>query len=238
MARATKRNAPTHARAGAKPKATKATRKSVADFNVELWLVEDVKPYERNPRTIPQHAIDAVANAIRTFGFRQPIVVDRKGVIIVGHTRWRAASQLGLERVPVHVANLTAAKARQYRLADNRVGEETGWDREALVEELTALLDDEQDLDLTGFNDADLARLLGGDDDLDVAAEWEGMPEYTSEDKTAFQSVIVHLPDAKARAKFANLIGQTVTEKTRSLWYPPAEIDRIVDKVYEDEDAE
>ena len=72
-------------------------------MKIELRKTTDVKPYPNNPRT-NDDAVDAVAGSIREFGFRQPIVVDSEGVIIVGHTRWKAAQKLGLEKVPVHVA--------------------------------------------------------------------------------------------------------------------------------------
>ncbi len=92
-------------------------------MKVEQWKIGDVKPYEHNSR-VNDSAVDAVAASIQEFGFRQPIVVDEHGVIIVGHTRYKAALKLGLETVPVHVAKgLTSAQIKAYRLADNRTGE-------------------------------------------------------------------------------------------------------------------
>ena len=79
-------------------------------MKVEQWKIGDVKPYSSNPR-INDAAVDAVAASIQEFGFRQPIVVDEAGVIIAGHTRYKAALKLGLETVPVHVAKgLTPAQ--------------------------------------------------------------------------------------------------------------------------------
>ena len=96
--------------------------------------------------------------SIAEFGWRQPLVVDAEGVVIVGATRLRAARQLGLAQVPVHVASdLSPAAARAYRLADNRVGEETSWDAELLPGEICALLELDYDLALTGFDPQDLA---------------------------------------------------------------------------------
>ena len=89
-------------------------------MKIELWKLSDVKPYPNNPR-LNDDAVDAVAASIREFGFRQPIVVDDDGVIIVGHTRYKAAQKLGLEKVPVHVAvDLTPAQVKAYRIADNQ----------------------------------------------------------------------------------------------------------------------
>jgi len=88
-------------------------------MDVEMRDIGDVKPYEGNPRQ-NEDAVDAVAASIREFGFRQPIVVDEEGVIVVGHTRYLAAKKLGLEKVPVHVARgLSPEQIRAYRLADN-----------------------------------------------------------------------------------------------------------------------
>ena len=109
---------------------------------IQEWPIENIRPYENNPRKIPQKAVDAVAASIKEFGFKQPIVVDKSGVIIVGHTRLKAAEKLGLAKVPVIVASdLTDEQARAYRLADNRTGEIAMWDRPILDDELRRILD-------------------------------------------------------------------------------------------------
>jgi ParB-like chromosome segregation protein Spo0J len=130
-------------------------------MTVEIWPIEKLIPYARNPRQIPQSAIDKVAASIQDFGFRQPIVVDQKGVIIVGHVRLLAAQQLRSTNVPVHVATeLTNAQVNCYRLADNRTNEEATWDMEMLALELADLRLSEFDLDLTGFNLDEIDELL------------------------------------------------------------------------------
>ncbi|MCC7390494.1 MAG: ParB N-terminal domain-containing protein, partial [Phycisphaerales bacterium] len=102
---------------------------------------DDIKPYDKNPRH-NDPAVDAVARSITEFGFRQPVVVDEHGVIIVGHTRWKAARKLGLELVPVHVAEgLTPEQARAYRIADNQTASIATWDLELLPVELAELKD-------------------------------------------------------------------------------------------------
>jgi len=117
------------------------------DLQVCWWPVENVIPYARNSRKIPERAIDKVAASIKEFGWRVPIVVDRGGVIICGHTRLLAAKKLGLKQVPVHVAdNLTPAQVKAYRLMDNRSHEEAEWDLDLLgpeLEELSQLTDEE-----------------------------------------------------------------------------------------------
>lgn len=111
--------------------------------------VESVTPYDNNPRKIPQESIDRVAASIREFGWKQPIVVDKDMVIIVGHTRLMAAKKLGYEKVPVLVASdLSPEKARAYRLADNKTNEASEWDYNLLGFELGGGIDD---IDMTEF---------------------------------------------------------------------------------------
>ena len=129
-------------------------------MNVKLWNIEDIKPYEQNPR-INDQAVDAVAASLKEFGWRQPIVVDGDGVIIVGHTRWKAAKKLGQTKVPVHVAkDLSPEQIKAYRIADNKTGDLAEWDMELLPIELNQLRDLGFDMDLVGFSDSELAGLL------------------------------------------------------------------------------
>jgi len=101
-------------------------------MKIELRPLAEIKPYEKNPR-LNDGAVDAVAESIRRFGFRQPIVVDADGVIVVGHTRWKAAVRLGLDKVPVHVGHeLTPEQAKAYRIADNKTGDLATWVLELL----------------------------------------------------------------------------------------------------------
>jgi ParB-like chromosome segregation protein Spo0J len=95
-------------------------------MKIEIWPINRPIPYARNARIIPQAAIDKVAGSISEFGFRQPIVIDKDGIIVAGHTRLLAAQKLGLKEVPVHVASeLTPIQIKAYRLADNRVNQES-----------------------------------------------------------------------------------------------------------------
>lgn len=118
-------------------------------MRVENWPIERVKPYENNPRK-NDDAVEKVANSIREFGWQQSIVVDEKGVIICGHTRYRAAQMLGLSEVPVTVAEgLTENQVQAYRLADNKTGELADWDFDKLNAELESI--DWLDCDMTQF---------------------------------------------------------------------------------------
>jgi DNA modification methylase len=129
-------------------------------MHVELCPLMRIRPYERNPR-VNDGAVDAVAASIREFGFLQPVVVDEAYVIIVGHTRYKAALQLGLETIPVHVARgLTPAQAMAYRVVDNQTATLSWWNEERLVQELAELQKLNFDMALTGFPQDELLRLL------------------------------------------------------------------------------
>src|SRR5262245_24090883 len=118
---------------------------------VEMRPITSILPYENNPR-INDAGVDAIAASLKEYGWRQPIVVDEDGVIIVGHTRYKAALKLGMTEVPVHVAKgLTPAQARAYRIADNQTATLSAWDEAKLPLELIELQAAGFDLDLTGF---------------------------------------------------------------------------------------
>lgn len=141
-------------------------------MQIEQWPLDRIRPFPDNPRK-NDAAVDAVANSIREYGFRQPVVVDKTGVIVVGHTRWKAAQKLGLPTVPVHVASdLTPEKARGYRLADNRLNEIAEWDPELLTTELASLKELGVDLDSLGWDADEIANLLGT----------SGIPDLTDAD--------------------------------------------------------
>jgi DNA modification methylase len=129
-------------------------------MKIQLRKVSEIKPYANNPR-INEQAVEAVAASIREFGFRQPIVIDEDGVIVVGDTRYKAALKLGLEKVPVHVAQgLTPAQIKAYRVADNQCASLSDWDYDRLPLELAELQKMDFDLNLTGFSGEELLRLL------------------------------------------------------------------------------
>lgn len=112
--------------------------------------IDAIKPYENNPRK-NDAAVQYVANSIREFGFKQPIVVDRNGVIVAGHTRYKAAIELGLEEVPCIMADdLTDEQVKAYRLADNKVAEASEWDFDLLEKEMNGIYD--IDLEQFGFS--------------------------------------------------------------------------------------
>lgn len=136
--------------------------------------IDEIKPYENNPRN-NDDAVDAVANSIKEFGWQQPIVVDIGGVIIAGHTRYKAAQKLGLKTVPVVVAkDLTEGQVKAYRLADNKSGELAKWNDELLEDELVGI----DDIDMSQFGFDELSD--DSDDDLDDDMQIEGDNEHST----------------------------------------------------------
>jgi len=135
-------------------------QKGEANMKVDLRDIQTVRPYEQNPR-LNDAAVEIVAKSLKEFGFRQPIVVDAEGVIIVGHTRWKAAQKLGLRQVPVHVAtDLTPAQVKAYRIADNQTATIAEWNYDLLPLELKDLEGMDFDISLLGFSPEQLTSIL------------------------------------------------------------------------------
>lgn len=139
---------------------------------IEQWPLSKVRPYEGNPRKISDKAISVVAESIREFGFKNPILVDRDGVIIAGHTRRLAAEKLQLKEVPVIVCDdLSDNQVKALRLADNKTAEFSEWDMDALQAEILGV--DDIDMEVFGFEmpetEEDLIESLG--DDFDESTE-------------------------------------------------------------------
>ena len=120
-------------------------------MNIIEKRVKDLKPYEKNPR-LNDDAVKYVAESIKEFGFKVPIVIDKDNNIVCGHTRWKACKKLKIDTVPCVVADdLTEEQIRAYRLADNKVGEKAEWDLELLDTELAEI--ETIDMTLLGFDD-------------------------------------------------------------------------------------
>src|SRR6202163_3060860 len=135
---------------------------------IELWPVDKLIPFARNPRIHSEAQVTQIAASIAEFGFNNPILVDTKAGIIAGHGRLLAARKLHLAEVPVIVLDhLTEAQKRAYVLADNQLALNAGWDEEILRSELAALQEEDFNLDLMGFEDEELARLLAEQDAAD-----------------------------------------------------------------------
>jgi DNA modification methylase len=139
---------------------------------IERWPLDQLIPYVRNARTHSEDQVAQIAASIIEFGWLNPVLIDDAGNVIAGHGRLLAARKLGLETVPViRASHLTSAQVRAYRLADNRLAELGGWNEEILAAELSALRDEDFDLDLLGFEDAEIDRLLAESSEEGSAAD-------------------------------------------------------------------
>lgn len=135
------------------------------NLNIEYRPVDSLVPYVNNARTHSDEQIAQIAASIREFGWTNPILVDGERGLIAGHGRLKAARVLGLTQVPViELSHLSAAQKRAYVLADNRLAENAGWDKELLALELSELQTSEFDLGLLGFSDDELDDLLNSGD--------------------------------------------------------------------------
>lgn len=198
-------------------------------MQVTLWPLEKIIPFAGNVRKIPPQAVDKVAASIGEFGWRVPIVVDKDGVIICGHTRLLAARKLGLKEAPVHVAdNLTPEQVRLYRLYDNRSHQETSWDEDLLALELLDLQDLGVDLDLTGFDAPEIDDLLGrvhgeGLTDEDSVPEVPQTPVSISGDLWVLGPHRLFCGDATVAASYQTVLSGGVANLTFT--DPPYSVD-------------
>lgn len=206
-------------------------------MKIEMVGIKKVIPYEGNPRR-NEEVVDKVAASLNEFGWQQPIVVDKEMVVVAGHTRLQAAKKLKMDKVPIHVADLTETQAKAYRLADNRIAEDADWDRALLGLEIRQLDDLGFDLDLTGFNNLELSNLLIDPEFAEGAEdEWRNMPEFLQEDKTAYKSLIVHVKDQSTLNELSKLLDQPITKDTRYIWVPKQERKSEVGNVWGSDDS-
>lgn len=135
-------------------------------LKVTVLKIDELRGYAKNSRTHSPEQIAKIARSIEEFGWTNPILIGRDGVIIAGHARLEAAKSMGLSEVPtIELAHLSPAQARAYVIADNRLAEDAGWDDAVLASELAALEMENYDLTLSGFGEDEIAKLLGRDDE-------------------------------------------------------------------------
>ncbi len=156
-------------------------------MKIKMMPVSKIIPYARNPRKNDGLPVAKTKASLQEFGWQQPIVIDAQNIIIVGHTRFKAALELGMTEVPCHIAaNLTPAQVKAYRIADNKTGEFSEWDMDLLVLEFEDLKIEGFDLDLTGFEAGEVAGIEEKDPDFMPGTEGEQgkldelAPQYVS----------------------------------------------------------
>ena len=168
-------------------------------MNIVYKKVTDLVPYENNPRN-NEEAVDYVANSIKEFGFKVPVVVDKDNIVVAGHTRLKACEKLGITEVPCIVAeDLTEDQIKAFRIADNKVSEYATWDEEKLSKELSNIM-----LDMTEFGD----DLFTDDEEMDVKLDDEEDNPYSQE---------THVPQYEPTGDFVDIMDLVDDEKTNEL---------------------
>ena len=202
-------------------------------MKVEQRRIGELKPFARNARQHSPNQVAQLAASMREFGWTMPLLIKPDGELIAGHGRLLAAKDLGLDRVPVIVADgWSDAQCRAYVLADNQLALNASWDNLTLAEEIEGLKLEGFDLQLIGFDDAELSRLFLAPDALTLQRnEWTGMPEFNN-GKIAFRDIILHFKDEAAVIAFGELLKQDIGENTKSLWFPAQPREIGADKRY------
>lgn len=191
-------------------------------LNIVYKDVESLIPYENNSRTHSEFQIKQIIESIQEFGFTNPILLDGENGVIAGHGRLQAAKELGIEQVPtIELSHLTPEQKSAYVIADNKLALNAGWDRDLLVFEMQRLQDAGYNLGLTGFNDAEISQFFIDDDHpVDHNEEWKGMPEYNNTDQTPYRTILVHFESEVFVKEFERVMKQSLTEKTKFIWFP------------------
>lgn len=202
-------------------------------MGVELVPLAELIPYARNARTHSKAQIEQIANSMKEFGWTIPILRDEHGGVIAGHGRLLAAELLQYAAAPCMTARgWSDAKKRAYVIADNKLALNAGWDIKLLGEELRSF--DESTVFKIGFDEGEYLKVVNfGQSATDPNAAWNGMPEFHQPDQMPYRSLIVHFKDEAAITEFCRRIEQSVTPKTKSLWFPPVEKNDLVDKRYQ-----
>src|SRR3989440_6563898 len=144
-------------------------------MKIEFARVGDLQPYPNNARTHSKRQIRQIANSIKNFGFCNPVLIDDAKQIIAGHGRVEAAKLLGIDAVPTcRLSHLSEAEKRAYILADNKLAEKAGWDKEVLAIELQGLIELDIQIELTGFEMPEIDLIL---EDAREAKETSAGPE-------------------------------------------------------------
>lgn len=168
-------------------------------MNIVEKHITDIRPYEKNPRK-NDDAVKYVAASIKQFGWKVPIVIDKDGVIVAGHTRYKAALELNIKEVPCVIADdLTPEQIKAYRLADNKVAEKAFWDFDLLDEELDGIFD----LDMSEFG------FSTDENDYDISESGQKDDKYTSKTNVPQYDVkgdVVHISELCDTSKADDLL--------------------------------
>jgi len=196
----------------------------------KLIPIQELKSYSRNTNKHPADQITRLAKLIENHGMRHPVIVSNlSGEVVAGNGRLEALKVLGVKEVPVDYQDFVDEDAEfTFSVSDNAIADWADLDFSMINAELENI--GPLDLELFGLKDFVLDLSERGENN--VNAEWTGMPEFKQDDLTPVRQLIVSFRNQEDVQAFAEHIGQQITEKTRSLWFPKAEIDRLMDKRY------
>lgn len=168
------------------------------NHKIEIWDIDKVVPYEKNAKLHSDEQVQKLATAILTYGWTQPIVVDKDGVIIAGHGRRLAAIKLGRKKVPVICRrDLNKAQADALRLADNRVAS-TEYDMSLIQEELQRLVNDDIDLSTLGFDQKEIEFSISDLGEIDASMFVEDVSTAVEEQKKETKAIAEQIDDTAA----------------------------------------
>ena len=200
---------------------------------IELLKISQLTPAPYNPRSIDDRAMQGLTRSIERFGLVEPIVYNRTtGHVVGGHQRLKVLIDQGASETECVIVELPESEEKALNVALNNphiAGAFTG-ELQIVLEEIKMEMPED-------FLALRLDELETMPSDFDPMQEWKGMPEFNQEDKTAYQSVVVHFKDQGALDNFAELIEQLITPKTRFVWFPKIEIETYADKRYSGDEA-
>lgn len=199
--------------------------------------IATLKPAPYNPRVIDEAAYQRLKRGIEAFGLVEPFVARGEDRLVIGgHQRLRAATELGHAEVPVLFRyGMSDAQAAALNVLLNNPNAQGSWDPPSLAQVLALIDRSDVDLSLTGFDlDAAKALLSWGDGAAieNYRSEWAGMPEFATNDQRAYHHLTVHFEDEAAIVAFAALVQRDVTKATHYLWFPPQKPVTAADKAY------
>ena len=193
----------------------------------KIIKINKLKINKDNPRIIKDEKFKKLINSIKEFPEMlelRPIVVDENMIILGGNMRYRACIEAGIKEVPIKIAKgLTEEQKKEFTIKDNASFGDWDWD---------SLGNEWNTIDLTKWG-GDVWQNSDDKNNLDAELEWTDMPEFNQDDLTPNRQLIISFKTEKDIQDFANLIGQNITEKTKSLWFPKVENEKLFDKIYE-----
>jgi len=198
-------------------------------MKIERVPLKKLSPWDRNPRKIDMTRMSHLKKSIENdpdFMELRPLLATKKGMIYAGNQRFQAVQELGWEDVPCIITDISDELAKERAIKDNnQFGE---WDNSIseLLEELAA---EGVDIDTLGLS-VELEKMAKNLEQVNADAEWDNMPEYSNEDKSAFKQVIISFTNDENFQKFQRLLGVKMTMKTKSVWYPLQQQDKITEE--------